>query len=325
MSSSDWEASTARDWAGIESRLAEWLGDVPEGDTVILETPTPYDDLDGASPYVQITVEDDGLVRGEVSSNNYLDERLALNDARISQLEAMGWCAPTCGVEEDPDTGSTNFYADLDLPSDADLLAAMLVMALRDVFGVPHPSFVTVAGFGPAGRLDAEEMPFGLTVSAPDAAEAETTTAGPESADELRDLVETALADVVEHELTYDSDGDIPIYADGAVIFVRVEEDSPSIRVFAPLLSNLRWTPRVGSKLSDLNLRARYAKVIFSDGVLFATVQLYGSPFVAAHLCQAVEDIRALVTDVADDLLETLGGERFVTGASSDSTDEEAE
>jgi hypothetical protein len=221
-----------------------------------------------------------------------------------------------------PDDGSTNFFVDLDLPDDADQLADRLVATLRDVFGVPHPTFLTVKGFGSAGRLHSEDLPFGLTVAAQEPASKECTTALPEGPDELRDLVEATLATVVEHELAYDIDGDMPIYGDSAVIYVRVEEDSPSIRVFAPFLSDVRWTPRVGSTIADVNLRARYAKVIFHDGVLFATMQLYGAPFVPEHLCHAVEGIRALVTDVVEELQETLGGETFA--ASSDSTGEDA-
>jgi hypothetical protein len=322
MSSSDLAENTTRDWAILESRLAAWLRDVPAGDTVVLEMPAPYDDLEGTSPYVQIAVEQDGFARGEAASNTYLDKRFALDDIRLGQLDAMGWSAPTCGVFDLPDDGSTNFFVDLGLPDDADQLADLLVATLRDVFGVPHPTFLTVKGFGSAGRLDSEDLPFGLTVAAQEPAATECTTALPEGPDELRDLVEATLATVVEHELTYDIDGDIPIYGDSAVIYVRVEEDSPSIRVFAPFLSNVRWTPRVGSTIADVNLRARYAKVIFHDGVLFATMQLYGAPFVPEHLCHAVEGIRALVTDVVDELQETLGGETFV--ASSDSTGEDA-
>jgi hypothetical protein len=324
MSSSHWEEDTAQDWAKVESRLAAWLTDVPAGDAVILEMPTPYDDLDGATPYVQVTVEDDGFVRGEAASNTYLDKRFALDDARIAEVEAMGWSAPTSGVDEEHDDGSTNFFVNLELPDDAEQLADLLVTTMRDVFGAPHPSFLTVTGFGSGGRLDAEAMPFGIPVAAPETTTVAIAPAMPEGADDLRDLVEAALATVVDHELTYDSDGDIPIYADGALIYVRVEEDSPSIRVFSPFLSDVRWKPRVGSALSDLNRRARYAKVIFSVGVLFATMQLYGAPFVPAHLCHAVEGIRALVTDVVDELHETLGGATFTTDASSGADGDES-
>jgi hypothetical protein len=321
MTSSDVDESTTQDWATVEARLAAWLAEVPAGDTVIIEMSAPYDDLEGVSPYVQIAVQDNGFARAEASSNNYLDKRFALDDARLGQLETMGWSTPTFGVFEIADDGSTNFFVNHALPDDADRLADLLVATLRDVFGAPHPTFLTVRGFGPAGQLEPEDLPFGLSVAARETAATELTTTMPEGPDELRDLVEAALATVVDHELTYDSDGDIPIYADGALIFVRVEEDSPSIRVFAPVLNDVRWTPRVGSALCDLNLRARYAKVIFNDGAVFATMQLYGAPFVPAHLRDAVEGIRQLVTDVVDDLQETLGGETFA--ASNDSTGED--
>jgi hypothetical protein len=323
MSEENIDETTARDWSDVTERLATWLEEGPEETTLILEIPQFYDVLQGAMPYTRIVVDDYYLVRAEAASNHVLDTRLTLDLARISELEAMGWSPPTCGLYEDPGEGSNNFYIDLELPEDADQLADLLVATMRDIYGAPHPSFLAVEGFRPSGRLDAPGLPFGPPLTPPDAPDDEIRFAMPESADDLRDLVEATLATVVGHALTYDSDGDIPLFMGGALIFVRVEKDAPSVRVFAPLLSDVRWTPRVGSTIADLNLRARYGKVIFHDGVISATQQLYGLPFIPAHLCHAIEGIRVVLNDVVDDLHATLGGEAFIRGAANDSAGED--
>lgn len=314
MSNCDWEEDAARDWDCLESRLSAWLRAVPVGESVILRALSPYDDLDGATPYVQITVDDNGAVNGEATSNNYLDSRLALDTVRIARLEGMGWSSPTCSVDELPDTGSANFFIDLQLPGDAARLAELLAGTLREVFGVPHPSFLTVAGFGSAGVLDSDGVTFGLAVYEPEMSPAMMMATMPDGPDELRDLVEEALATVVDHELVYDIDGDIPLHVEGTLMFVRVEEGAPSIRVFAPILAEVRWTPRVGSALSQLNTRASFAKVTFSEGVLTASIHLFAEPFVSDHLLHAVDGVRGLVVDAVDELQATLGGARFSAG-----------
>lgn len=315
MTTESWERETEQAWADLEVRLSDWLRDDPEGDTVIIELPSPHEDLAGASPSVQLTVGEDGFVRAEAASNYHLDHRFALGAAQAAQLEQLGWLPPTVVAGETPDAGSTNFFVDLGLPGDADRLAGLLVAAVRDVFGVPDPSFLVVSGFGENGRLETAELPFGLTVVEPDEAEVEVdvdlTVAATDDADELRDLVEATLADLLDVEISYDEDGDMPLPTGSTVVFVRVEEDCPSIRLFAPLVLGVRWTPRVGSALNDLNQRIDYAKVIYQGGAVIAAVQLWAMPFAPALLRQAVVGMRELVDGLDHQLQEQVGGRLF--------------
>lgn len=71
--------------------------------------------------------------------------------------------APTYAPDDDPDRGSTTFYLDVGRNHE-DRLAVLSVRALRDVFGVAHPAFLT------SEQLDTRERPTVV-----DAAEEEDT------------------------------------------------------------------------------------------------------------------------------------------------------
>lgn len=326
MTTETFERETQQAWNDLETALIAYFQSEPEEHTLLIELPEPLEDVEGASPYIQLTVEDDGDVRAEAPSNHYLDVRYALTDERMADIEAVGWDAPTYAPEDEDEAGSANYWADILLPDEADRLAAMLVLTLRYVYGALHPSFLTVSGFGPEGRLGPADLPLGLTVVTPEApARVAPVVAEPSDADGLRDLVEAALRTVVDDELEYDADGDIPIEAEDTTIYVRVEEDSPSIRIFAPLVFGVRWTPRVGSQLAALNHRWRYAKVVFSDGAVFATTQLHAMPFVSSHLTDSLKGMQLLVDELVPELREELTGDVFSPGGRGASSDWEDE
>ncbi len=313
MTSEIFDRETDRAWGELEALLAEYLETTPAGRTLLIEMPSPLEDLDGASPYVQLTIEEDGFTRAEASSNNYLDPRFALTPERIAQVETMGWQPPTHSPHDEPDEGSANYWYDAALPADAARLSALLVGTIRDVFGVPHPSFLVASGFGDEGWLEADDLPLGLDVPQPDDAEepAPVVIAEPDGPDHLRDLVEAALRTFVEHDLVYDDDGDIPVAAEGTTIYVRVEEEIPSIHIFARVVNGVRWTPRVGSTLVALNKRYRYIKVTFHNGVVFASVNLYAVPFVSSQLVHAVKGMQSALEDLVPELEEELDGDVF--------------
>ena len=67
------------------------------------------------------------------------------------------------------------------------------------------------------------------------------------------------------------ADGDIPVHADTTTIYVRVEEDSPSIRLFALLLHDVPWKPRVGHEINAANRGIGYAHLTYDQGNVLHT------------------------------------------------------
>src|SRR4051794_13297620 len=101
---------------------------------VEMEVGADDDDLEGAAPYLQYMGWGGDLVRAEVVSNYYLDERFGLTDRGEALLGDLGWLAPTYDADAEADSGSANFHLDLEV-READRLAVTSVRVLREVFG----------------------------------------------------------------------------------------------------------------------------------------------------------------------------------------------
>jgi hypothetical protein len=305
MSIEVWEHETAQAWRVLQGLLGEWLAGEPAEQSVIVALPWPEGDLEHAAPYVQMAVLGDGTVRSEAVSNDYLDPRFRLDGMRIDALRGLGWVRG----EDDGDSGrSRNFWRHDDLPEDADVLAETLVATLRDVYGVPAPCFLEASGFSEAGPLEEGDLPFGLPVVGPVVAPIDVTAVVASDPDDLRDLVAAAVASVVQDEVEFDADGDIPVPAGNTVVYVRVAEGSPSVRLFAPLLHDVRWTPRVGHVLNEANGRLDYARVAFHSGQVIIEYQMFARPFVPELLRHAVVGLTRLADGLDAELQGRIGG-----------------
>jgi hypothetical protein len=298
-----WEKDRDRGWRHLRENLHAWLAAEPAASHVIIEIPWPDDEIDGAAPYVQLAVGD-GEVRTEAVSNAFLDPRFRLDAHREARLAVLGWAHPTATMDE----GTTNFWRDDDLPAQADTVADRLVDTLRDVYGVPDPTFLVVGGFTGAGPLDQDDLPQGLRLAPRTPPPVDCTTVLARDADELRDLAAEVVCALTGADVEFDEDGDIPVPTTASVVYVRVEEDTPSIRLFALVLHDVRWTPRVGAALNRANRHSPYGRVTYQDGHVLLGYQIYCRPFVPELLKQAVVGMCALVDDLAAPLQRRIGG-----------------
>lgn len=299
-----WEQQTEQAWAELRDALATWLEEVPADGHIIIEMPWPDDDIAGAAPYVQLAI--DGYdVLAEAVSNAYLDPRFRLDEHRAETLLELGWEEPADSTSE----GTTNNYWRWEeLPGDADALAERLVATLRDVYGVPDPTFLVASGFSEAGPHDEDDLPFGLRVAQDQPEPADCTAVTAAGPDELRDLAAAAVQAVTGSEAEFDADGDIPVHAANTIVYVRVDEDAPSIRLFALLLHQVPWKPRVGHVLNATNNRLGYGRLTHHDGKILLSYQLWCRPFVADHLKQAVAGMCQAADELDERLRDELGG-----------------
>ena len=289
-------------WSELADRLTDWLTDVPPDGHVIIELAWPDDDGEsGAAPYVQVAI--DGLaVRSEAVSNDYLAPRFRLDDPRAEALLDIGWDEP-----DEPDVCQNYWRAD-QLPDDAGLVAEALVGALRDVYGVPDPSFLEVSGFDDEAPWTADDLPLGLTVRRPTPPQVDLTALVAESADELRDLVAEVLVAIVGGPVEFDPDGDIPVPAGDGLLYVTVDEETPCVRLWTLLLHDVPWKPRVGFELNRVNTMLRFARVAYRDGTVVLEHDMYSRPFVPEHLRAAVAGVTGLVDGLAAKLQTVIGG-----------------
>jgi len=288
----DLDAAIDSAWTAFTDRLAALVTELGPQDSFILGLPTALDaaELVGVAPYVQILGLGKDHVRGEVSGNAYLDKRLALSPARQQALATIGWTPPADDPGGEFPEGSANFV--VELPRRASRrLVAMTVSTIREVFDVPHPSFLEMPGH-----------------SRPAAAQAPTPTDPPR---DLRSRVEETLTAYFDHPVGHDDDGDIPIRSGSAMVFVHVADNVPVVELFSPLLLGAGGDALALERINRANRQIRFAKLTWSGGRVIAHYELWCDPFVPELLLWAVGLMMNLADEMDDRLRPELGGRRF--------------
>jgi hypothetical protein len=312
---SDLDRAVEQAWREFQDHLTEQVRSLAPDQVILLEVPTSIvtDDAGGlAAPYVQIIGEDNP--RGwfaEASSNHFLDPRLHLDEGQQGRLVSLGWLAPT-RAPEDPDevAGSPNFHLSVAGDDGPPHLARLMTRTVRDVFGVPHPSFLTAGGYG-VKDADPPVLDLGIP-SMSRQPELNTTEAiVPNDAADLRRLVDAALAPVLGGPPHRDEDGDIPVRAGTAMVFVRVPDDAPVVEIFSPVLLDVDWSPDLLSRLSEINGRIRFGKLSYSHHIVFASMSVFAHPFAPTHLRHALTVMSELADDVDESLQQQFGGRVF--------------
>jgi len=304
----DREAVAGQAWRGFRQRLADWLAAADEDEVLLVEVETGVDeeDLLRAAPYVQFVGCAEDMVRAEVVSNHYLDERFELtaDDERV--LTDMGWSEPVCDEDGDPVPGEANFHLDAPL-READRVAVLAVRALREVFGCPHPVFLAADG------LEQESQPPAVV---PNPGEGEAELTWPDDRTHLQSLVDAAVAVTFEdEEVHHDEDGDIPIKCGQSVVFVRVLTDEPTVQVFAEIVVDVKDEERAVSEAARLNLRSHHHQFVVRDDRLVMRESLLALPFSPAQLRVVVGRFCDEVDDLAAEAAAAVGGRRFLEPA----------
>ena len=313
----DLDRNTARAWSRFQARLADHLAEMGDDDTLVIDAEVADDDIDGAAPYVQFAGFGDGsMVRGEVSSNNYLAEPYALDDERVARLTDLGWHTPTVGPGQPEGEGSGNFFTDLPL-TEADRLAVMAVKALREVFGVAHPAFLVADGLG-----EDPEAPVPAEGTAPVERD-EPLAVMPESAEHLRELVDEALTPLFGSAPRHDDDGDIPVPWGSSLVFVRVDEDVPVVQLFGFVVEGVKDLERAAFEVSVLNRDFRFIKFLLVEDRVMARVHLPAWPFVPEHLRSMLTGMSAQLDQIDEDLVARVGGTRAFESSEDDEEDTE--
>jgi len=298
----DLDRSVQRAWSDFRERLADHIARMVDDDYLILSALDGDEEASGSAPYAQFCAFGEGAVRCEVSSNAFLEERVALTASDEAALVKAGWNAPG----DEGGHGSPNFYIDLELDH-ADQGAAMAIGVFREVWGVAHPTFLDASAWNDDGPLGFDVGRDVLAVSQVESPELPEAVM-PDDHDELVELVDRTLAVRFGKPPIKDDDGDIPVRSGSALVFVRVKPDAPVVTIFAPLVKGITNRTRAAEMLSDLNRDKPFAKFFLNDDYVIASIQLPCLPFVPQHL----QDMLTLMSKVADEideeLAEDLGG-----------------
>ncbi len=290
----DLESSTRAAWDEFERLLGERLDIMEDDENLIVEL--LQDDAEvGAAPYVQFCAWGEDRMRCEAASNHYLMATWALNDEGRAALEAIGFGAPTYAPGDDEDSGSSNYFVDVERDEFEDL-AWMTVQALRDVYGVPHPMLLEADGV--VDPPPEEQAPVDGHECDPEAMVA-VPAAGP---DELQTLVDAALERTLGHEPHKDGDGDIPIHTDDSVVWVSVSRSTPAVDIWGFVLADVKDRDLGLHEVAVLNRDHDEVKFVLRDSCILAQLRVNALPFVPAHLHQALKAVCAAVDRAKEDL-----------------------
>lgn len=290
-----------RAWREFRERLADHVAKMVDDEYLQLESPDEGESS-GSSPYLQFCGYGGDAARCEASSNAFLAKRFHLTAADIEALVESGWQAPA----DEKNHGSSNFYVDLERDH-ADQAAAMAVVALRDVFGIAHPTFLSADAWNEDGQLSFD---MGVVVhDEPVSAEpALPSIIHPGDRDELIELVDRTLTARFGKPLVKDDDGDIPVRSGSALLFVRVKSTGPVVEIFAPLVKGITNRTRAAEVLSDLNRDNLFARFFLNDDYVIAEIQMPASPFVPEQLDDMLAHMSKIADEIDEGLAERLGG-----------------
>ncbi|MGH3728136.1 MAG: T3SS (YopN, CesT) and YbjN peptide-binding chaperone 1 [Micromonosporaceae bacterium] len=318
----DLKAKVDSAWQEFARALATAVGQLPAGVQLDL-TLDPTASGTGEAVYeVSVSMNDKQQLYGEAVSNASLPDGHRLGREAIADLVALGW-APPGVLEESGDRFGMRAAQD-----HARQVAATVARTLRDVYGAPHPAFITylVRGnrAGAAALLKGaaegtfELPPLGTARPAPydSPSPAVETLPSPTPVDHdlLVDRVRAVIAAMQKtapEALQPDEDGDIGIRAGSAMVFVRVHRSPVIIEVYSPLLTEVEPNERLYERLSQLTRRMPIGRLYHTEGTIWASVPVFGRDFAATHLVLAVQVMTALADELDDRLQSDFGGKRF--------------
>jgi hypothetical protein len=312
----------AEAWRDFARHLQGALRDLPTGTTIDLTLDPTASGTGDAIYSVQVTGEDEALSATAVG-NADLPPAFRLDRSAIADLVALGWSPP--GVVP----GSGESFGLRAPRGDAPRLGIQVARTLRDIYGAPHPAFLTYLAHDINNRLahlpslgaarslasivDADGDGV-LDEGSPETGRALVRVGNDDDGMPLHDKVTTVVARLLKttpDALPVDPDGDIGIRSGSAMVFVRVRDNPPLVDVFSPILTEIEPTEQLYVKLSELTNRMPIGRLYCTNDTVWASVPVFGRDFQPTHLMLAVQVMTGLADELDDRLHGEFGGKRF--------------
>ncbi|WP_426509161.1 T3SS (YopN, CesT) and YbjN peptide-binding chaperone 1 [Dactylosporangium sp. McL0621] len=308
----------AEAWRDFARQLVDALRDLAPGTTLDLTLDPTASGTGDAVYSIQVTGEEEDQLAATAVSNADLPVAYRLDRTVIAEIVALGWAPP--GVV----AGSGESFGLRVGKSEAPRLSRLITRTLRDIYGTPHPAFLTYLAHDAEGRiapvpaLGVARSLSSLVDGIGDVVRAGSGTLA-DLAEQTEDLplydkVTTVVAKLMKttpEELPIDPDGDIGIRSGSAMVFVRVRDNPPLVDVFSPILTEIEPTERLYVKLSELTNRMPIGRLYCTNDTVWASVPVFGRDFQATHLMLAVQVMTGLADELDDRLHGEFGGKRF--------------
>lgn len=311
---SDLTAKVGDAWHDFARALATAISALPRSAHLDI-TLDPTATGTGAAIYeVSVQHHADDRLGGLAVGNATLPEGSRLSRDAVAQMIVIGWSPPGVVAGSDKDFGLLAGAADVAR------IAVIVTKTLRDVYGSPHPAFLTYAAHDANGAAITIEPLGAARVSSGDEnldvlrLSAEGFAALEDPSMTLLERVKIVVAGLQRTEpeaLQVDSDGDIGIRSGSAMVFVRVRDNPPLIDVFSPILTEVEASEKLYAKLSELTTKMPIGRLYQANKTVWASVPVFGRDFQPTHLMLAVQVMTGLADELDDRLHGEFGGKRF--------------
>ncbi|MGV8874048.1 MAG: T3SS (YopN, CesT) and YbjN peptide-binding chaperone 1 [Rhodococcus sp. (in: high G+C Gram-positive bacteria)] len=282
-------------WMQFQRTLGDYVSVMRDGDALVLES--RYDTTDGVpdtAACVQFYAWDLDMVRCEVPANEHLNINRVITDDQREALSALGFRVSFDSEPTAPHVDRNRSWSDD--------LAKKTVSVFRDIWGLPHPSFLSSRT---TGRYDVPS--FDVSATAPDSTVVPLCVQ-PKGREHLQQLVDHALEPWFGFPPDHDPDGDIPLRFVGGTAYVSVKPTEPVVEINSTLVHAVSGRTRAAELLVDLNLQLPDVMLHLVQDCIVAQVRVSGSPFVADHLLWAVRMLSHVWEQVDEKFAEDFGG-----------------
>jgi T3SS (YopN, CesT) and YbjN peptide-binding chaperone 1/TY-Chap C-terminal domain/T3SS (YopN, CesT) and YbjN peptide-binding chaperone 3 len=283
-------------WRRFRHELADQMADLQSDDLVEVLGESLINDLGFEyTPCLEFSRDGDVLF-GRVTGD-CVHAKAGVSKKARRRLAAIGW------YKEKSPNGVVQFRAEVAV-SHADVLAAMTVAALREVFEVAHPASLT----GDVSLDDGNEPFFadgGCVTYGPLAID-------PTDRDHLDQLIDETLAQVLGHVPERDGDGDVAVTRDTSVVYVSTLPSAAAIRVWAEVAVQVTELDRARLEVEILNRDHELSRYLLVGNRITVEMHLLASPFVPEQLTTAFTLICDLAEEADDDLVARVSGHRFL-------------
>ncbi|GAA5189252.1 hypothetical protein GCM10023322_41740 [Rugosimonospora acidiphila] len=319
----DLKSKVTEAWRDFARALAERAPEMLAGTQLELTLDPTASGTGDAIYAVTLQSGPDDALGALAVGNASLPPGYRLDRGQVADLVELGWSPPGVVPGSGDDFGLTG------TAEEATRIAVIITRTLRDIYGAPHPAFVTYAArgtddealtVGPLGTARPVllgEGPDAGAVTEQDAENRVLTGAAAAARDltlPLPEQVAAVVAGLLKTQpelLQVDGDGDIGIRSGSAMVFVRVRDNPPLVDVFSPVLTEVRPTEQLYVRLSELTNRMPIGRLYCTDDTVWASVPVFGRDFQATHLMLAVQVMTGLADELDDRLAGEFGGKRF--------------
>ena len=287
----DIDKATEQAWIAFGERLSEVISSMDDSADLRIDA---HEDANNAG-FVRFHSPGDSTVVAQAASNPDLGEEYLLDADELARMESAGWVAPSIK--------SGTCFTSSATQDDVSALVTRTIVALRDIYGVPHPVFLAPDQLAEI-LTDRHDHQAILSDFDPE----DVIATIPTSQAHLDAMVAAELEQILESPVMRDNDGDFAFRVGTTMVFVRTTPDMREALIFSVIVYEVEGRSRAVEILNDLNAEARFVSFDLVRDMVFVQMSVLTHPFVPAHLQQAVKAVSEVADGIDEELARKLHG-----------------